>query len=153
MLFNIQVKHVSKYGGLITLFILTRVFLGPCCFKACICSFISGCAGSLAAQAFLQLWQAGAALAAGFRLLLVAVASRCGAQPLGAWASVLPTRGLSRRGSRAPAHRLRSCGPRLSCSAARGIFPGQGSDPWLLHWQVDSLPLSHQGSPRNMSFY
>ena len=59
MLFNIQVKHVSKYGGLITLFILTRVFLGPCCFKACICSFISGCAGSLAAQAFLQLWQAG----------------------------------------------------------------------------------------------
>ena len=35
----------------------------------------------------------------------------------------------------------------LSSSAACGIFPDQGSNPCLLHWQVDSLPLSHQGSP------
>ena len=28
----------------------------------------------------------------------------------------------------------------------QGIFPIQGSNPGLLHWQVDSLPLSHQGS-------
>ena len=28
-----------------------------------------------------------------------------------------------------------------------GIFSTQGSSPCLLHWQVDSLPLSHQGSP------
>ena len=28
----------------------------------------------------------------------------------------------------------------------RSIFPTQGSNPRLLHWQVDSLPLSHQGS-------
>ena len=28
-----------------------------------------------------------------------------------------------------------------------GIFPTQGSNPHLLQWQVDSLPLSHQGSP------
>ena len=27
------------------------------------------------------------------------------------------------------------------------VFPTQGSNPLLLHWQVDSLPLSHQGSP------
>ena len=27
-----------------------------------------------------------------------------------------------------------------------GIFPTQESNPCLLHWQVDSLPLSHQGS-------
>ena len=27
------------------------------------------------------------------------------------------------------------------------IFPTQGSNPCLLHWQVDSLPLSHLGSP------
>ena len=27
------------------------------------------------------------------------------------------------------------------------IFPTQGSSPHLLHWQVDSLSLSHQGSP------
>ena len=29
----------------------------------------------------------------------------------------------------------------------QGIFPSQGSNLCLLHWQVDSLPLSHQGSP------
>ena len=27
-----------------------------------------------------------------------------------------------------------------------GIFPTQGSNPCPLHWQVDSLPLSQQGS-------
>ena len=34
----------------------------------------------------------------------------------------------------------------------QGIFLTQGlnwSLLWLLHWQVDSLPLSHHGSPRN----
>ena len=35
----------------------------------------------------------------------------------------------------------------LSCSTACGIFPHQGSNLYPLHWQVDSLPLSHQGSP------
>ena len=35
----------------------------------------------------------------------------------------------------------------LSCSVACGVFPDQGWNPCLLHWQVDSLPLSHQGSP------
>ena len=32
----------------------------------------------------------------------------------------------------------------------QGIFPTYGSNPYLLHllhWQVNSLPLSHQGSP------
>ena len=28
----------------------------------------------------------------------------------------------------------------------QGIFPSQGSNPHLRHWQVNSLPLSHQGS-------
>ena len=31
----------------------------------------------------------------------------------------------------------------------QGIFLTQGLNPHLLHWQVDSLPLSHQGSPAN----
>ena len=34
-----------------------------------------------------------------------------------------------------------------SCSAACGIPPDQGSNPCPLHWQADSQPLSHQGSP------
>ena len=29
----------------------------------------------------------------------------------------------------------------------QGIFPTQGSNLHLLHWQADSLPLSHGGSP------
>ena len=41
---------------------------------------------------------------------------------------------------------------RLSCSAECGIFLDQGSNPCLLHWQADSLPLSHQGSPRRGSW-
>ena len=45
-------------------------------------------------------------------------------------------------------HRFNSRGPQeLSCPAARGIFPDQGSNPCLLHWQADSWPPSHQGSP------
>ena len=44
------------------------------------------------------------------------------------------------------------CGARAvslqaSVVAACGIFPHQGSNLCLLHWQADSLPLSHQGSP------
>ena len=35
----------------------------------------------------------------------------------------------------------------LSCSAACGILPDQGSNPCSLHWQADSQPLHHQGSP------
>ena len=34
-----------------------------------------------------------------------------------------------------------------SCSTACGIFPDQGSSPCPLHWQADSQPLHHQGSP------
>ena len=34
-----------------------------------------------------------------------------------------------------------------SCSAPCGIFLDKGSNPCPLHWQVDSYPLHHQGSP------
>jgi len=50
----------------------------------------------------------------------------------------LQDRELSSCGSRAPEHRLNSCG-----SGACRIFPDQGSNPCLLHWQVDFLPLSN----------
>ena len=37
---------------------------------------------------------------------------------------------------------------RVGCRALfQRIFQTQGSNPCLLHWQADSLPLSHQGSP------
>ena len=44
--------------------------------------------------------------------LFIAVASRCGAQALGARASVVVARGLSSCGSRALEYRLSSCGAR-----------------------------------------
>ena len=53
---------------------------------------------------------------------------------------LLRSTGSRRAGSVAVAH-----GP--SCSAACGIFPDQGSNPCPLHWQADSQPLCHQGSP------
>ena len=41
---------------------------------------------------------------------------------------------------------------RLSCPVAQGIFLNQGSNPCPLHWQADSKPLDHQGSPQTL-FY
>ena len=37
-----------------------------------------------------------------------------------------------------------------SASVACGIFADQGLNPCLLHWQVDSLSLSHQESPQTI---
>ena len=54
---------------------------------------------------------------------------------------LLRSTGSRRAGSVAVAHGL-------SCSMACGIFPDQGSNPCPLHWQADSQPLRHQGSPR-----
>ena len=56
----------------------------------------------------------------------------------------LPLRstGSRRAGSATAAH-----GP--SRSAACGILPDQGSNPCPLHWQADSQPLRHQGSPQH----
>ena len=49
-------------------------------------------------------------------------------------------------GSRCAGSVIVAHGP--SCSAARGIFPDQGSNPCPLHRQADSQPLRHQGSPK-----
>ena len=73
--------------------------------------------------------------------------SCCGAQALGAQASVGTAHGLSSCGSQALEHGLSSCGTWPCCSKACGIFWGQGSNPYSLHWQADSYPLYHQGSP------
>ena len=47
--------------------------------------------------------------------------------------------------AQAPDAQAQAYGP--SCSAACGIFPDQDSNPCPLHWQADSQPLRHQGSP------
>ena len=48
--------------------------------------------------------------------------------------------------SPAPEHRPMVVAHGLSCSTACGIFPDQDLNLCLLHRQVNSLPLSHQGS-------
>ena len=57
---------------------------------------------------------------------------------------LLRSTGSRRAGSAIVAH-----GP--SRSVACGIFPDQGSNPCPLHWQADSQPLRHQGSPESYS--
>ena len=53
----------------------------------------------------------------------------------------------SRCGSWALEHGLSSVSHGLGCSKACAVFLDQGSNSNLLHWWVDSLPRSHQGSP------
>ena len=65
--------------------------------------------------------------------------------PLTVAASPVGSTGSRRAGSVVVAH-----GP--SCSAACGIFLDQGSNPCPLHWQADSQPLRHQGSPCRIFF-
>ena len=65
--------------------------------------------------------------------------SRCAGLSL-LWPLLLRSTSSRRAGSVVVAH-----GP--SCSAACGIFPDQGWNPCPLHWQADSQPLRHQGSP------
>ena len=62
-------------------------------------------------------------------------------RPLLLWST-----GSRRAGSVVVAH-----GP--SCSAACGIFPDQGSNPCALHWQADSQPPRHQGSPLGLVLF
>ena len=70
--------------------------------------------------------------------------SRCAGLSL-SWPLLLRSTSSRRAGSVVVAH-----GP--SCSAACGIFPDQGSNPCPLHWQADSQPLRHQGSPLSVFF-
>ena len=53
---------------------------------------------------------------------------------------------LRSTGSRCTGSAIVAHGP--SRSAACGTFPDQGSNPCSLHWQADSQPLRHQGSPQ-----
>ena len=48
-------------------------------------------------------------------------------------------------GSRRAGSAIVTHGP--SRSTVCGVFPDQGSNPCPLHWQADSQPLRHQGSP------
>ena len=108
--------------------------------------FIFGCAGSCCCtQAFSSCGERGCSLVA-VRASHRGGSSCCGAQALGSQASAVAAHWLWAMGaSVAVAHGL-------SCSTARGIFLDQGSNPCPLHWQADSYPLRHQGSPGVVKF-
>ena len=84
-------------------------------------------------------------------LSLVTVSRSCSSLHIDMWA--FHCRGFSCCGPQALGSRLRSCGlkaPELqlsSCSELCVIFLDQGSNICPLHWQVNSWPLDHQGSP------
>ena len=102
----------------------------------------------IAVQDFLQLWQAGATLQ------LQYIASQCNGFSLqGKGSRVHRIHQLQHMGSVVVTPRLRSIGSivvshRFNYSAASGIFLDQGSNPGLLQWQADSLPVSHLRGPR-----
>ena len=80
----------------------------------------------------------------------LSLVAACGGHSSSPCAGLSPSRPLPlqstsprRAGSVVVAH-----GP--SCSAVCGIFPDQGSNPCPLHWQADSQPLRHQGSPTHL---
>ena len=83
--------------------------------------------------------------------LLLAVAYLMEQRLQGTKSSVAATHGLSSCGSPALEHRLQSGGTQAQLlTQACGIFLDQGSNPCLLHWQAESLPLNHQGSPLSL---
>ena len=64
--------------------------------------------------------------------------SCCETQALGSWASIV---------TRAPEHRFSGYGPWAALLRGMQGLLAQRSNPCPSHWQVDSLPLSLQGSP------
>ena len=83
-----------------------------------------------------------------------AQASHCGGfscaehRPRGPRASALVARRFNSGSSQTPQSELSRCDTQLSCSMVCGIFQDQGLNLHPLHWQADSLPLTHQGSLR-----
>ena len=103
----------------------------------------TGCAGSSLLWGLFSSWDEQGLLLVVVLGLFTEAASLAAAhrlQSVQALTVVVP--GLQSTGST-----IMVCG--LSCSALGNRTPNQGSNPSLWHWQMDSLPLSHQGSSWN----
>ena len=126
------------FNFFLMLFLSAYILFMYVCMYVCM-AFVGS---SFLCEGFLQLWQAGATLhrGAGATLHRGARAFHHRGPP------PLPSTGSRCTGSAIVAH-----GP--SRSTACGILPDQGSNPRALHWQADSQPLRHQGSPGSRGFY
>ena len=93
--------------------------------------FVSGCTGSPLLHGLCSSCSRGGLL------------SSCGAPHCGGFSGGAQALGCAGSGA---------VSQRPHCSVTCGILPDQGSNLCLLHWQADSLPLSHQGNPSLQSF-
>ena len=121
---------------------MVAIFVASVCFSFCLQSFYKRCVDLLWLRAgFRQLQQVGVFSSVVHGLLIV-VASVVVEHELQAHG----LQRLQHAGSVAVLHRV-------SCPAAFGIFPDQGSNLCPLHRQVDSQPLDHQGNPTMLLKY
>ena len=95
-------------------------------------AFFCDCFGSLLLHGLSLVAASGGYSAVAVHWLLIAVASRCRAQALD--------------------HRPSSCGAQAWLLHSMQDLPGLGINRCLLHWQEDSLPLSHHVSPTKYIF-
>ena len=134
VLFNIPTSNLREFQ---LLHILISTCYGQCCFFKILFIYL-----------FICFWLCCVFVSVGGLSLVAASgvhsSSRCTGLSL-LWPLLLQSTGSRREGSVIVAH-----GP--SCSAACGIFPDQGSNPCPLHWQADSQPLRHKGSPQCFLF-
>ena len=97
---------------------------------------------------FVQLWRVGAAPGLGAAAAHCAGFSCCGAQ-----AAVVAAHRLSSCSWRALKHCSVVVALGCACSTACGILLDQGLHPHFPHWQSNSHPLYHQGSPYILHFW
>ena len=113
--------------------------------------FIFVCVGSLLlCMGFLQLWAAGATLCCSARAFHCHGFSCCGAQALGARASVVVARSLSSCGSRDLERRLSSCGARAQLLHGMWDLPGPGLEPMYPALADGSLTTAPRGKPKEV---
>ena len=95
---------------------------------------------------------AGASLRCGARISHCGGFSCCGAQTVGAWASVVVARGLSSCGSRAVDHRLRSFGIPAQWLRCVWDLPGPAIEPMSAALAGGFLTTAPPGKPRILFF-
>ena len=107
--------------------------------------FIFGCTGSSLLHGFFSSRGEQGLLSSAVQASPCGGFSCCRARALGH--AGLSSCGMGAPQLQLPGSRAQVMALRLSRSRPCGIFPDQGLNPCLLHWQVDSFPLSHQESP------
>ena len=133
----IQLEKILRKKVDFILFYFTFLFLCALGLRCCV-------------WAFLQL--RGATLHCGARASHCSGFSRCGAQALGAWASVVAARGLSSCGSRALECRLSSCGARAQLLRGMWDLPGPGLEPVSPALAGGFLTTAPPGKPQKQIF-